>query len=100
VRKIPSKYKLQHYQTKYILKKSLKSVLPDEILYWPKKGFGIPVGKWFRDKSLSIDEENSIDNLDFNFVKKMHKEHLSGGCDHRSFLWSYWLLSNYAQING
>jgi asparagine synthase (glutamine-hydrolysing) len=40
--------KLHGFTTKYILKRALAGVLPPEILARPKKGFGIPLGHWFR----------------------------------------------------
>src|SRR6202035_3595051 len=46
VRRIPSNFKLRGGTTKYILKKALEGVLPNDILYRSKKGFGIPAGAW------------------------------------------------------
>ena len=40
--------KLRGLTTKYILKRALAGILPREILARPKKGFGIPLGQWFR----------------------------------------------------
>ncbi|MEK7765362.1 MAG: asparagine synthase C-terminal domain-containing protein, partial [bacterium] len=45
---IPADLKLRGTTTKYILKKALKPLLPDEILTRGKRGFGIPVDRWFR----------------------------------------------------
>ena len=36
--------------TKYIFKKAMEGILPDGILYRPKRGFGIPLARWFRGK--------------------------------------------------
>lgn len=41
---LPAKFKCQGNKTKYIFKKSLKGILPDKIIFQPKKGFaGNPV---------------------------------------------------------
>jgi len=48
--KIPSRLKLKKKEGKYILKKSLKGILPDEILYRKKMGFGFPLGTWIRNQ--------------------------------------------------
>ena len=45
---IPPELKLQGKTTKYIFKKAMEGILPDEILYRPKRGFAIPLGRWFR----------------------------------------------------
>jgi asparagine synthase (glutamine-hydrolysing) len=46
--RLPMSLKLHGFTTKYILKRALAGVLPPEILARPKKGFGIPLGHWFR----------------------------------------------------
>ena len=45
---LPMGLKLSGLTTKYVLKRALAGVLPREILARPKKGFGIPLGHWFR----------------------------------------------------
>lgn len=45
---IPDYYKLRINESKYILKKSLEGILPREIIYRPKMGFGFPLGDWFK----------------------------------------------------
>lgn len=47
--KIPDRLKVRGMRTtKYIFKKALEGTLPNEILYRPKMGFGIPINAWFR----------------------------------------------------
>jgi asparagine synthase (glutamine-hydrolysing) len=43
---IPGKYKMKDGEPKYILKKSLEGLLPDEILYRKKMGFSVPLREW------------------------------------------------------
>jgi asparagine synthase (glutamine-hydrolysing) len=45
---LPTRFKLNGREGKYIFKKALESLLPNEILYRPKMGFAVPLGKWFR----------------------------------------------------
>ena len=47
---VPSDVKIKGRRLKYILKKSLRGKLPDEILSRGKMGFGIPVDSWFRNE--------------------------------------------------
>lgn len=95
VRKIPSSYKYRYGQTKYILKKALEPVLPKEILYRPKKGFGIPVGKWLKQPFFCIDPKAFETMLSSRFVERTRKEHLADSADNRAFLWNYWLLTSW-----
>ncbi|QQS15829.1 MAG: asparagine synthase (glutamine-hydrolyzing) [Candidatus Moraniibacteriota bacterium] len=47
--KIPFDLKLKgRNNKKYILKEALRGIIPDEIMFRPKMGFGIPIHKWFR----------------------------------------------------
>jgi len=44
---IPSALKIKNGQTKYILKKAVEGIIPDNIIYRKKQGFGAPVKEWF-----------------------------------------------------
>lgn len=48
--RIPSDLKVRGFTTKYILKKTVKDMLPQEILRREKMGFGVPIGRWFREE--------------------------------------------------
>jgi len=87
VRKIPVEYKFHKGETKYLLKKSLERILPHEILYRPKKGFGVPIGKWLAGDEL-LPTVGKHDLLNNSFVQKMHQEHQGLKADHRAFLWN------------
>jgi asparagine synthase (glutamine-hydrolysing) len=47
-RKLPHQLKIRAGATKYLLKKAVEPLLPFDIIYRKKKGFGTPVGAWFR----------------------------------------------------
>ncbi len=51
-RRIPSSYKLRGGVTKYILKEAVRGLIPDRVIDRPKKGFGIPIGNWFKNGDL------------------------------------------------
>ena len=96
VRRIPHQYKYRHGCTKYLLKRSLESVLPKSILYRSKKGFGVPIGKWFAEGSLTIQgDQNHIRNE--SLIRKLFAEHRSGRSDHRMFLWNLWLFKKWSE---
>lgn len=48
--RIPAHLKLRHGELKHVLKRSLQGVLPPEILNRGKRGFGAPVGSWFKSE--------------------------------------------------
>jgi asparagine synthase (glutamine-hydrolysing) len=45
---IPADLKLRGNTTKYIFKKAMEGILPQDILNRPKRGFAIPLSRWFR----------------------------------------------------
>jgi asparagine synthase (glutamine-hydrolysing) len=47
---IPPELKLKGQTTKYIFKKAMEGILPPDILHRPKRGFAVPLGRWFRGK--------------------------------------------------
>ena len=59
---IPTEYKLSHGTTKYILRKSASKRIPEAWYKRRKKGFPVPIIKWFREEKY------------YNIVKKMFEE--------------------------
>ncbi|MBI5420539.1 MAG: asparagine synthase (glutamine-hydrolyzing) [Deltaproteobacteria bacterium] len=47
---IPSAVKTKDGTLKYILKKAVRGLIPDELIDRPKQGFGVPVHEWFFDR--------------------------------------------------
>ncbi|MBW1858667.1 MAG: asparagine synthase (glutamine-hydrolyzing) [Deltaproteobacteria bacterium] len=95
VRKIPGCFKYRKGCTKYILKKAIAGVLPDDIIYRQKHGFGFPVGKWFKNGTLKCDENQFLTIFNKSFIHKQYTEHVKVRSDNRLFLWSYWLLGSF-----
>jgi asparagine synthase (glutamine-hydrolysing) len=46
---IPERVKTINGDLKHILKRSVRGVVPDELIDRPKQGFGVPVREWFSD---------------------------------------------------
>jgi asparagine synthase (glutamine-hydrolysing) len=49
VSQIPSRYKQNGKEGKWVLKKTMENYLPKEIIYRPKNGFGVPLRKWLKE---------------------------------------------------
>ncbi len=72
---IPSAMKTKHGTLKYLLKKAVRGVIPDELIDRKKQGFGVPVYEWIFDK-LGDTMKSSLENfcrqtdiLDWNAVQ-------------------------------
>ena len=52
--RIPSQLKLKGFEKRYIFKKAMRSILPREVLYKRKHGFGVPLSHWLlKDPQLN-----------------------------------------------
>jgi asparagine synthase (glutamine-hydrolysing) len=47
---IPQSVKIKNGNLKYILKKAVRGLIPDELIDRKKQGFGVPVYEWFFDQ--------------------------------------------------
>jgi asparagine synthase (glutamine-hydrolysing) len=93
--RLPERLKLRGLTTKYILRRSMKGMLPETILKRRKMGFPVPVGAWFRGAFRSvIDEyvlgERSLSRgiFDGAFVRRLVQEHKAGAGNHSERLWA------------
>jgi asparagine synthase (glutamine-hydrolysing) len=94
-RKIPWQWKFRKGQTKYILKKAMEPLLPPSILYRKKKGFGMPIGSWFKNGTLTIDNPAIAPE----YVRRRLRAHREGRLDDRAFLWNVWLLTEWQRAH-
>jgi asparagine synthase (glutamine-hydrolysing) len=92
--RLPERMKLRGATTKYILRESMKGLLPDAILSRPKMGFPVPVGAWFRGAFAGILDEYvlseravSRDIFEPAFVRSLVRRHQDGE-DHSERLWA------------
>jgi asparagine synthase (glutamine-hydrolysing) len=46
--KVPAHLRLREGTSKYLLKRAMRGVLPDDIIDRPKHGFAVPLARWFR----------------------------------------------------
>jgi len=94
-RRIPWQLKLRGGNTKWILKEALKPLLPKTIVDRPKKGFGMPIGRWLREGKFTFDKETKIAGLNPGFVQNKVASHMANRSDERLFLWCQWLLQQW-----
>jgi len=59
---IPERMKTKNGTLKYILKKSVRGLIPDELIDRKKQGFGVPVTEWMM-KELNVHVRTSISEL-------------------------------------
>lgn len=81
--------------SKYILKKALKTYIPDEIIHRKKKGFGVPIAKWVKGELRGLFEDllspHRIKKEGFlnpEYVASLLQDHLLNKKDNRKQLWT------------
>jgi len=102
---LPPSWKLHGYSSKYILKETFKNFLPKEILNRPKMGFGIPVGKWFREDWKNYFKETVLSQKALKrgyfkreAVEKIFNDHLAMKANNGYKLWALLMLELWHQV--
>lgn len=102
INNLPHSYKIEGFKTKALLKNIMSGKLPSNIINRKKKGFGLPLAKWFRGElkelvqsSLSKEELDKIGIFNQDYVDSLVKDHLDKKCDNRIKIWTlltfvYW----------
>ena len=92
--RLPERMKLRGATTKYILRESMKNLLPAEILTRPKMGFPVPIGSWFRGEYAPVVQEYLLSEralgrgiFDPAFVHTLVQRHQAGE-NHAERLWA------------
>lgn len=86
---LPFEIKQKATCRKYLLKKTFRGIIPDEILDSGKKGFGVPIADWLRGKWKKLCVEYIINGravqekyLSKTNIEKLFKEHCEFTADH------------------
>jgi len=97
---LPRSLKVQGRSGKHILKRALEEILPHDLLYSRKRGFGAPVREWFRDGLGSWFDSHLMNNtmrrrnfFDYDFVARLLDEHRRRTQDWGFHLWALLNLS-------
>src|SRR3954468_10521458 len=101
---LPAGLKLRGLTTKYILKRTLRKLLPSENLKRAKMGFGVPVGHWFRAEMQGFLRENLLSERSARrglfrpeSVRQMVELHTRGERDYTHQLWTLLMLELWFQ---
>ncbi|PYP84553.1 MAG: asparagine synthase (glutamine-hydrolyzing) [Blastocatellia bacterium AA13] len=97
---LPSWMKYQNGETKHILKRALRNVVPDRVLNRRKQGFAAPINEWMLDRLGAFVEHTVLnsplrrrDLFDYDYIAGLVNEHRSGRANHSFLLWSLLNLS-------
>ena len=92
---LPSTFKMRGSESKYLLKKSMEPLLPNDVLYRPKMGFAVPLARWFRGPLRqrvrdALLQGRIADSGWFNqdTIRQLVNQHESGAHDHSTPIWT------------
>jgi asparagine synthase (glutamine-hydrolysing) len=100
--RIPSRLKIRNGQSKWILKRALRGVLPESILHRRKMGFNLPLDSWLRGELKEMAQElllsrRSLDRGYFEpaYVRHILDEHLAGRWNWHIEIWTLMMLEQW-----
>lgn len=86
--RLPVRMKIRGRRTKWVLRKAMENLLPREVIYRPKTGFGVPLRAWLATElremlesltSPAVIEERGL--FDFAAVARLKRDMLTGAVD-------------------
>jgi asparagine synthase (glutamine-hydrolysing) len=105
--RLPPKLKARGLSLKRVLKAAVEDLLPPEILKRGKRGFGVPLDRWFRedlrsyvDSTLGAPDAHVKGHLVPGAVDRMLAEHASRRRNHGHALWALLTLEVFLRREG
>jgi len=105
VNRLPVNMKMRGVKRKLLLKETAKPLLPKTAIDRKKKGFGVPIAKWFRgplkefiQDTLRSEKTNEI--FKANQIERLLNDHLSNKKDHRKEIWSLLVFELWRKYHG
>lgn len=94
---LPSAMKLRGGRSKYLLRRLMRGVLPDEILERGKMGFGAPIGRWLRGPLRGLVDDTLASAPDRGYVdpfeaRRVVTRHFAAPDENGLLVWSLVML--------
>lgn len=107
VASLPGSLKLRRGTFKWVLKRAMGDLLPQDIIHRKKMGFGVPLGAWFRGELRVALRERLLGEgamlhtyLRREALEKLIEQHERGHRDLGLQFWSLWLLESWLRARG
>ncbi len=101
---LPENLKMQKFETKSLLKKVAAKLVPREVIYRRKMGFGVPIGNWFRGEMKNFVREILLAEKSLKrgivkseMIEKYVREHTESERDHTFQIWTLLMLELWFQ---
>jgi len=97
---LPARYKARRLEKKWILRRAYRGRIPDQVLNGKKRGFGVPLGAWFRDELHDFTHDVLLDPstrdaglFDEGEARALLSVHDRGGADRSMQIWALLMLA-------
>jgi len=90
---LPTRMKFRDGEGKWMLRRVIEGTVPSTVLNRPKMGFGVPLGRWFRNElahrvaALREPQSPIYEYVDPSAVGRVIGEHMVRRRDHSTLLW-------------
>lgn len=105
--RLPGQQKVNLGRKKWLLKKALEGIVPDQVLYGRKTGFSVPYGFWLSTslRGFFFDEVGAFQRnnpalLRTDMINNLFSEHQCGKRDRSFLLWKLLNLAVWANRSG
>ncbi|MBX3667281.1 MAG: asparagine synthase (glutamine-hydrolyzing) [Rhodocyclaceae bacterium] len=99
---IPETWKTRHGTAKYLLKRAVAGLIPDNIIERRKMGFGAPMAEWLRgefgrraERDVMGSELLARGYFKPDFVRTLFHDHRAGRRDTSLYLWTLFNLTSW-----
>lgn len=96
---LPDALRTRGGQGKWLMKRTMRRYLPDDILFRPKQGFVTPIAQWFRGPlagaARGIAESAALARtgwFETKYLAAAAEAHIAGRADHGRLLWQLLML--------
>lgn len=101
---LPANFKIRRGIKKYILKKAIKNLVPQENISRAKMGFGVPIGKWLRGELKDYLKGNLLSGkfvkrgyFNQSVITRLVNDHTDNKTDYSYQLWALLMLELWHQ---
>lgn len=96
---LPIRQKVRNGETKYVLREAMRGTLPDPVLTREKKGFAVPIDRWFREECRELLRESLLNTratergyFQPTHIQNLIHEHEQGKANHGARLYALLML--------
>ncbi len=100
---IPGHLRVTATESKRLFRRAIEGIVPASVLARPKRGFEVPLGRWFRGplrhriQVLRTMPEEMSEFVDQGSMNRVIGEHLIGRRDHSAVLWRVLVLQRWLE---